>query len=125
MSFSFFCDRFRLKSCSSMAEAIALTAPLTQVLGRHVGREVPPEQDVSGMSGRRFLCEKTVSLIIAVFCCVSLSITAMVKLMEGGSVEQTNEANDSDNSTSAAVKTKISDIVVQKLLEFIVSTPRP
>ena len=65
-----------------MAEAVAITTPLTQIIGRHVGRNIPPEQDVTQMSRRRFLCEKTVSLIIVFVCCLTLSITTLVKLEE-------------------------------------------
>lgn len=63
-----------------MAEAATFVTPLSQLVGRYVGRSVPPEQDTSQMSGRRFLCEKSIGLAIVFICCLTLTATTIIKL---------------------------------------------
>jgi hypothetical protein len=56
---------------------------LTKMLRREMtGRSIPPEQGTpeATMSRRRFACDRTISLIVVVLTCVTLTITTLVRL---------------------------------------------
>lgn len=61
-----------------MSEPLAAVRPLTSILDR-AGRELPPEQAAS-LSKKRYCCEKTTALVIAILTCLTLLTVALVKV---------------------------------------------